>query len=389
MQTKQYDIILVGAGLVGSALALSLARQSTHRIALIERAPQLIENHNPNQRVVALGSTATTMLDELGVLEELGSSFCHPYQQMFIWDENSAGELSFKASDHGVAMLGHMIDSVQCNLVLQRMIEECSSIDSYYESVCEKIEYQDDCAVLHTLATTFSSPLIIAADGGSSWIRQQVKIFANKLSYSQQGIVAKISTQKSHQDIAWQRFMSSGPLAVLPIKDNQSSIVWSADQDTASRLMSLSNSEFEQALANALEQKLGEVSLLSQRVAFPLVSQKADKYFSRNVVLVGDAAHSIHPLAGQGANLGFKDVHALVELLSQTPKQSLADMKLLQRYQRSRKADNEQTDLMMSALHHAYQDGLPAWLALRGVGMNMLNRSNALKKLLVRQAMGL
>jgi len=392
---KKFDIVVVGAGLIGSALALALVKQSSSRgkalrVALVERTPQLKSNELPNQRVIALGKAATDLLAMVNVFDQLSPSFSNPYERMFIWDENSNGELEFTASEHKLSRLGYMVDSVQCTLLLQRQVEQVAEISTFYNSEALSFSRINQSTVeLELSSETLQAPLMVAADGASSWLRSQAKIFANHRSYQQKGIVAKITTEESHQNTAWQRFLSTGPLALLPVEKNQCSIVWSVSNPQVSELMSLDKGAFEQSLMNALGGKLGKVSLLSKRLSFPLVSQQAQSYFVRNVGLIGDAAHSIHPLAGQGANLGFKDVIALVDTLTGESVVSLSDVRLLHRYQQLRKVDNQQTDFMMTALHHAYSETLPAWLALRGLGMNSVDRSNAIKAFLVTQAAGL
>lgn len=399
---QHYDVVIVGAGLVGCSLALSLAQHSALSIAVLERAPAIKGNPNPNQRVVALGNVASSMLQENGVFDALGAEFCHPYQRMFVWDECSAGELNFDAQQQfgkqqinqqklsePPALLGHMIDSVQCTWLLQQALLDQRTIHPVYECQLTALSIDDNGAHLSSDTGDFSAPLIVAADGARSWVRQQAKIFANHRAYNQQGIVAKITTENSHEDTAWQRFLATGPVAILPLSNNQSSIVWSADTSLAKQLMKASDTEFEEQLAQALEYKLGKVSLLSKRQAFPLHSQQAERYFSRHIALVGDAAHSIHPLAGQGANLGFKDVQALSTLLAKTAPTALGDLAVLQHYQQQRKADNQQTDLMMSALHRAYQHNSALWSTLRGLGMNAISSSSTVKQLLAKQAMGL
>lgn len=387
--TIKVDIIIVGAGLIGSALALLLAKRKPNLcIAIVERGPQLLDNHFPNQRVVALGRVATEILDDVGILPKLGASFANPYEKMFVWDEYSDGELSFNAKEHDLDALGSMVDSVQCTLLLQQAIAVTDSIKTFYSSEPVSFTRYGGQAQLSLADETLKAPLIIAADGASSWLRKQVKIFANHRAYKQKGIVAKISTERPHLNTAWQRFLSSGPLAFLPVADNQCSIVWSAGEQLSMELMSLNNDEFAQRLSQAFEGRLGHVSVLSKPIAFPLVSQQAQTYFTQNVALVGDAAHSIHPLAGQGANLGFKDIQALTELLCNESVTCFSDVGLLQAYQRCRQKDNQQTDFMMSALHHAFQGRLPVWMLARGLGMNILNRSEGIKNMLVKQAIG-
>ena len=395
MNTKTFDIVIVGAGLIGSALALALVKKSLSQgcplsIALVERSAQLTSNSMPNQRVIALGRVATNLLREIGVFDQLGASFANPYQRMFVWDEHSDGKLDFNAQEHDIDKLGYMVDSVQCTLLLQDEVARTSQISTYYSKEATSFNHGSDglTARLTLDDIALEAPLMVAADGASSWLRQQAKIFANHRSYKQHGIVAKIRTEKTHQDTAWQRFLSDGPLALLPVENNECSIVWSVKDESLEHMMQLSDAEFEIRLSQALGGKLGKVTLVTKRLAFPLVSQQAQTYFAKNVALVGDAAHSIHPLAGQGANLGFKDVVSLVGVLLDEPAQALSNVGLLHRYQRARKTDNQQTDLMMSALHHAFQGELPAWTVLRGAGMNMVDRSKTLKTFFVQQAIG-
>jgi len=401
-QFEKVDLIVVGAGLVGSAFALLMAEKTDLKITVVERAKALQASTEANQRVVALGEAATNVLAEVGVFQNLSQGVCHPYQRMHVWDENSDGELDFCAKDYQRDALGYLIDSLECTRLLQAKMLEHPQVSVHYEFSAEGLEILESEVLLsgirltESVATTSvcSAPLLVAGDGNRSWARQQAKIFTQESDYGQRGIVAKIHTELSHQDTAWQRFLHTGPVAVLPLAGNQSSIVWSADNARADELMTMDDTEFCISLADALEGQLGDVELVSKRAAFPLKSQRADTYFKRRFVLIGDAAHSIHPLAGQGANLGFKDAASLANVLSSKAlsdgnSENLGELPLLQQYQRARKLDNQQTDLLMSALHRAYQNQSPWWLAARGAGMNWISKSETLKQLLAKQAMGI
>lgn len=389
---SKYDIVIVGAGLIGATLALRLAQQTNFSIAVIERAAQLQDNPAPNVRVVALGALATHELQACGVMQRLSAEYCYPYTAMHVWDEFSSGRLEFNAAEFQLDQLGHMIDSVQCCLLLQQALNEHAAIDVFFNTQLSAAEFRSESAVLHfsegAEMDVINADLVVAADGPGSWVRQQAKIFVNHHSYQQQGIVAKIITEKEHQDTAWQRFLEHGPIALLPVAQNQCSIVWSASDEQAKEYLAMPKAAFEEALAQALEQRLGRVELLSDRLSFPLRSQHAERYVTHHLALIGDAAHSIHPLAGQGANLGFKDLKCLVEVLKNAGSKQPGDLSTLAQYQRQRRADNLQTDRAMSALHQAFGLHAGAWLSARGLGMNIISQSRRLKQLLVEQAIG-
>ena len=383
-----YDVAIIGAGLIGSAFALLLSQRTDLRIALIERGKMLAEPNTANQRVVALGSVATKLLDDVGVFSKLDRAHAYPYGKMTVWDDNTDAQLEFDAQEFGRGELGHMVDSVECNRLLQMELKQRSTVDLLFEFSPESLSFGDSTGQIKSNTQTLSARLIVAADGGRSWARQQAKIFSHRFHYEQTGIVAKVTSDKPHQDTAWQRFLGTGPLAFLPLADNQSSIVWSATSDFAEQLLQMPKAQFESSLTDAFDARLGKVELLSERLAFPLSSQRADQYHKANFVLIGDAAHSIHPLAGQGANLGFKDVLSLVSLLEGQAPEAIADVALLKKYQRLRKADNEQTDWLMGMLHHAYQNDNPWWLVARARGVMALAGSRSMREMLVKHAIG-
>ena len=406
---ESFDLIVVGAGMVGAAFALDVAQRSDLKVALVERSSPLeIDLDNPNsvqanQRVVALGARSVSLLDRVGIFSDFLPTQAHEYRSMMIWDENSYGELAFNAAEFGEAKLGHMVDALACTKLLQNRAIAFSSSDTrsgevakgdkqlscFFNTNCNKLIVDGSGAELDCGSVRLRAPLLVAADGARSWVRQQVGIFSNRLEYSQRGIVAKIKTSNSHNDCAWQKFLGTGPIAVLPLADNYSSIVWSANLDYAKELMALPDGDFQALLGQSLDWKLGEVAELGPRLAFPLISQKAQEYIAPNVALIGDAAHSIHPLAGQGANLGFKDAQCLSDMLCTARPKDYGSVSFLSRYQRRRQPDNEQTDWLMSALHRTYQNTDPYWARLRGAGMNWLNKSGALKAVLAEQAMGI
>lgn len=387
---EHFDVVVVGAGLIGAAFALDVARKTELKIALLERAPALEETAD-NQRVVALGKAATSLLVDLEILAPLVPHHAHAYNSMLVWDENSSGELYFRASDLDRSELGYMVDAQACTRALQAKAQsnDLANLSCYFETQFDQLKLSRRGAELIGSQGHWRANLVVGADGARSWVRQQAKIFSNKHAYRQCGIVAKVRTSESHNDCAWQRFLTTGPVAVLPLHDNFSSIVWSADLPLADELMAMNDGEFRVALAQALEQRLGDVIEVGARQAFPLISQQAESYISQSLALVGDAAHSIHPLAGQGANLGFKDLRCLTDMLAQAGSDKLGEPDFLAAYQRKRQPDNLQSDWLMSALNAGFRSDSPWWLSLRGAGMKWLNSSQRIKELLAQQAMGI
>jgi len=340
LSTTKSDITIVGAGLIGSALALWLAKNTDYSVTLLERNSIMSRPKEANQRVVALGALATNFLDDVGVLEALDENYCHAYKKMLVWDERSDGELFFDSSSAGESYLGHMIDSQMCAYQLQHAVSK-SQLTCHFDAIVSDLDLNESHARIKVNNDLIKSQLIIASDGSRSWVRQQAKIFANHHSYEQRGIVATIETEKSHQDCAWQCFLSSGPVAILPLANNQSSIVWSADNALAEELLAMDDSAFAKALSTVVQARLGSVKLLSKRQAFPLASSE------------------------------------------------LGSPRLLAAYQAKRQPDNNQTDSLMSALHQAYKLDLPIWSLARGFGMNFISGSDTLTNALARRATGL
>jgi len=385
----QSDITIVGGGLLGAALAIRLAKFSDLKIQIIERGAPLNAPKHANQRVLALGHLAAEFLRQIDVFQKLGASERHAYQAMHVWDASSAGELRFSAQELDQPQLGWMVDAQKLSYELQQILRQHNQIQCFFELKLNQLECAGDEILLSDGEQVFTSRLAIAADGAHSWLRRQSQIFSNQMAYEQRGIVATISSSEPHQDCAWQRFLSTGPVAVLPLANGDSSIVWSVDTDFSDELMAMPDTDFEVALSKALDQRLGATQLRSPRQAFPLVSQSASAYVKARLALVGDAAHSIHPLAGQGANLGFKDIARLSQILLNEDVANIGDLKVLGRYERSRRKDNQQTDQLMTALHYVYQNDDPIWASIRGLGMNLINRSDRLRQLLANHAMGL
>jgi 2-octaprenylphenol hydroxylase len=319
---------------------------------------------------------------------------------MTVWDELGTAQINFDAAEIYQDALGCIVENQTIVSALQAVLREQENLQCFYGQKIKSINALAAESGQHALMLESGQQvrcqLLVAADGAMSRIRQWAGMPTREWDYQHEAIVATVETEKPHAFTAWQRFSESGPLAFLPLADANSSghfcsIVWSQDTARAHRLMALDDAAFLAELEAAIEARLGKLVAISPRHAFPLRQRHAKTYVKPGLVLVGDAAHTIHPLAGQGVNLGFKDVSVLADILKQAERQSLDvnNMLLLKRYQRQRQGDNL---LMMAAMEgfkrlFAQPDPVVRWL--RNSGMDWVNRQGFLKNQLARHAMGL
>jgi len=386
-KTPQYDAVIAGAGVVGAALALGLSKLLGWRVALVEKGVELDEPKETNQRALALSSESQTLLTELGVWGELAKSQSYPFTRMFVWDESTDGELEFQAYEQGLDTLGHIVDQFSLQHILQQQLASNSKVDLMYSTEIESVHFAS-MSELTTSKGRIQTQWVFAADGIFSRLRSSAGIETSQHLYQQQGIVAKVRAEKPHQDTAWQRFLSTGPVALLPLSQNECSIVWTVNENKAAEILNLTEADFIKALSQVTQYKLGSFELLSERKSFPLGSRQAKDYLHENLVLVGDAAHSIHPLAGQGANLGFGDVAALLLVLADKPADDVMISRALRRYERERKLASQLVDAAMTQINSVYLSDNVLASSVRRVGMNFLNSNRFLKSFIAQQAIG-
>lgn len=399
------DILVVGGGLIGSALALGLERQGWE-VVLVEGASvdevcaeagpaREVEDFEP--RVSALSLASQQLLSGLGAWP-LEDGRCCDYQRMVVWDGEGTGRISFHAAELRVPALGTIVENRRVVAALMRAVRD-SSVQLLDGARVTGWWEEPDAGRGITLADgrRVAARLTVAADGARSQLRQWAGLPTREWDYCQQAIVCTVRTAQSHRHTAWQRFATTGPLAFLPLAgegpdaDHFCSIVWSQDTAEARRLMALPDAHFRSELAAAIEQQLGPVTAVSRRHAFPLRQSHAKDYTRPGLVLVGDAAHAIHPLAGQGANLGYSDVRVLLEELAGARKAGLGpeDHLTLARYQRRRKGENLAMMAAMEGFKTLFgQEALPLrWL--RNTGMRWLDGAAPVKNRLAARAMGL
>ena len=397
----RYQIVIVGGGMVGTALAAALANTDIS-IALIEPNTAQQPPHTAlacaefDTRVSAITAQSETLLTKLGIWHLISEQRKSPYQGMTVWDADGTGEVNFNANELHVPCLGTIIENREIVWALQQVVEQASNIKIIRDYVSH-IDNQDEqglTPVFLSSSKTLTTDLLVGADGALSRIKQWGEFATSEWDYEHQALVATIELEQSHQATAWQRFRSEGPLALLPLaaeNDKTCSIVWSTNEEECQQLLALDDEAFCQQLGLAFEHRLGQVVKVGPRAAFPLRQRHAKNYVVAGIALVGDAAHTVHPLAGQGVNLGFKDVAALSEELLRADKAgiSLGSLSILQRYQRRRQGDNL---LMMGAMEgfkRLFGAQQPMIRLLRNQGMRWFNRASAVKQHVVMQAMGL
>ncbi len=307
-----FDLVVVGAGVVGAAAALAAARDGL-RVALVEaHEPPAWRAESPDLRVYAFAPDNAALLADLGVWENIRSTRAQAYRRMRVWDAAGGGELCFDADAFGRPALGHIVEHA---LLVDRLWAACAAeagIHRHCPDKLESIEQQDDLAAVWLASgTVLHARLVLGADGAASKVRACAGLDAESHDYGQRGLVAYVGTEHPHEATAWQRFLPPGPLAFLPCTDGRCSIVWSLPADEAQRLLDADETSFRRELTRAFDARLGAVVSVSARAAFPLRRQLASAQVAGRIVLAGDAAHVVHPLAGQGVNLGLRDVAAL------------------------------------------------------------------------------
>jgi ubiquinone biosynthesis UbiH/UbiF/VisC/COQ6 family hydroxylase len=383
------DIAVIGGGMVGSAAALALSRLG-YSVAVIEagQAPGFPGDVH-ELRVSAISPASARLLDELGAWAGIMAHRTSPYERMFVWDAGGYGSVSFDAADIGLPQLGHIIENATVHAALVERIRAGGQIRYLVETRIADIQWQDSGNIVRLDdGRQISCALLVGADGGNSQLRRAAGLGTRGHPYHQTAIVANVQTELPHDRTAWQRFLATGPLAFLPLSDGSCSIVWSADDPLARELLALDETVFERRLEEAFASRLGAVKLASQRAGFPLLYANSESYSAHRLALVGDAAHRIHPLAGQGVNLGLGDVVELAAALGQArlSGRDAGDAMYLRRYARARRAQATMMMVGMDGIQHLFGSDNRALMAARNAGLRMVDNSMLLKGFFMYQA---
>jgi 2-polyprenylphenol 6-hydroxylase len=395
-----YDVVVVGAGPIGLATAVLLARQggfAPGRVAVVDRRiPDSIDNARElpvDLRVFALSRASEKILRAAEAWGEIAATRAEPYERMQVWHADvpphGGDALVFDAAEIGERDLGVIAE----NNVLQAALAGAARRAGVALVAGEvtALEQERDAAVLRAGERQIRTRLVVGADGAQSRIRELAGLTATRTDYGQTAIVAMVSTARSHEHTAWQRFLGDGTLAFLPLKDAHSSIVWSVPTARAEQLLAATIEDFERELERDFDGALGRVQLASQRLKFPLWRLSATAYVTERVALVGDAAHVVHPLAGQGANLGLLDAAALADVLAEGVKsrEDPGAMRILRRYERWRRSENELMSGAIDVFDRLLARGTGRVAEFAQRGMPWVSRSTMAKRVFIERAMGL
>lgn len=390
----KFDVVIVGGGMVGMTLALALAQNSKLSIAILESNAETAHftPDSYHHRVSALALSSVRILKSLKVWPAMQSRRVSMFNAIKVWDANGNSDLQFASDDIGETSLGYIVENAVTQQSLQERVAMQPTITLMSPvSLLRYTEQQH-----HVLLTTanhgeVTAKLVVAADGASSWVRQQAGIQVTTQLYDQEAIVANVTTELPHQKVARQVFLPDGPLAFLPLQsETASSIVWSLPTTKARHLLSLPADEFASHLAEAFDRSLGAIVDVSQRYVFPLKKQQAENYVRGRVALVGDAAHVMHPLAGQGVNLGLLDAASLAEVIltALVDGREVADSAALRRYERWRRAENMTLLTGVDVIKQLFASDNLVVQAVRTWGIAATNRFNPLKNIFTRHAVG-
>jgi 2-octaprenylphenol hydroxylase len=389
----RYEVIIVGGGIVGATAACALG-QAGIPVALIEARPSQAAERPAQRdpRVYAITRASERIFRSLYVWDAIAAQQPCAFTDMEVWDAAAGGCLHFDCAELAEPCLGYIIDPCMMSDALLKRLQALDTVRVVQPAGCSNVTFSTDEAVV-TLESgdSLAARLVVAADGSNSPLRDMLGIPVSRSPYHQASLVALVRTTQSHRNTAWQRFLPGGPLAFLPLSDGWCSIVWTLPETDIDRVMALPSEAFHAELAEAFEHRLGDISDSGPRAVWPLRRQHAERYVVERAALIGDAAHVIHPLAGQGVNLGLLDAATLAEVVTGACEagRDPGVLRTLRRYERWRRGDNL---LMMSAMdniNRLFSNTSPALGRLRSDGLSLVNRAGPLRQLFMRHAMGL
>ncbi len=387
---KAYDIIIVGAGVTGLLHAACLSKD--FNIAIID-AKNITQPQQEQLRVSSLTPTSQRVLQRLQVWSQLPPHRIGSFKTIYVWDANSSGEIEFQCHDFQQAQLGFIVENALLQHALFQTLQQRTTIDWYLEQPCHELRTRPDEVQLELASgERLTAQLLVGADGANSWVRQQAGVATTAWDYGQHAVVTSVECEYSHGYTAQQRFLATGPLAFLPLHDEQRcSIVWSTTPSEAERLCGLPEVEFLSELTAAFDAKLGRVTACAQRHSLPLRMQHAKQYVQTRLALIGDSAHSFHPLAGQGLNLALLDACRLAEVIveARQNQQDFGALKILLRYQYNRRRHALQMLTFLETMKRLFAPTAQPVVWFRQFGLKIANNAFPLKRWFAEQALGM
>lgn len=392
MMRCETDVIIVGAGMIGATLASAL-KDSPLSVTLIDAGepPPPLPAERYELRVSAISPGTKSILQAVGAWELLDSSRVGPYRSMYVWDASSSGAIEFDAAEIGEPWLGYIIENHNVHRALLQAVDSAANVQCRFRAPPESLDVEDECCrVALASGEVLSAKLVVGADGAHSWVREELGISVDARLYGQRAFVCETRTGRPHHHTAWQRFLPSGPLAFLPLANGNCSVVWTCDAELADELSELDTGSFGERLQAAFGGKLGGVDVVSAIQSFDLSRRRASSYVVERGALIGDAAHVVHPMAGQGANLGFGDAWSLARVLraAERSDRDIGRRHLLRRYERWRRSENFSMMRMLDALHGLFSADSRLVRRARGLGLTLVDSQGWLKHFLARQAFG-
>ncbi|MDN3379248.1 MULTISPECIES: FAD-dependent monooxygenase [unclassified Pseudoalteromonas] len=386
---KQAQVCVVGGGCVGLTLALGLAKANVSVIVIDAAAKQQLPGDDYGLRVSALSLASQALFESIGVWPQIVAQRARAYTHMDVRDQDSFGKIAFNSDELDLPQLGHIVENDIIRYALINELEKHSQATLMFETRYQQIhQSENDVFVTLESGEPIIAKLLVAADGANSSIRKQFNLPITFKDYDHNAIVATVKTAEPHNNTARQVFLPTGPLAFLPLTDKHThSIVWSTSPEHCQSLLAMDDADFNKAVMAALDGQCGLCEIQSQRAAFPLKMRYAQQWVAGKVVLIGDAAHTIHPLAGLGMNLGLKDASYLIELLSEQNTEFASD-RTLRDYERTRKLDAQKHIAMMQGLKELFAGTHPVKKLIRGVGLSMVDNLGPIKHLFAKQAIG-
>ena len=387
----KYEVAIVGGGSVGATAAIALGRAG-FRVALIELRARREAPAGPfDARVSAITRASERILQALGVWPQLPQERIGVFREMHVWERSDSGEIHFDAAEIGEPCLGHIVENQALDYAFGRVLGSVDTLTELRGQRLTSISIDEDAVRLSLEQTELEADLLIGADGSRSYVRESLGIEVDERSYGQRAVVCVVRVERGHQETAWQRFRAGGPIAFLPLPDDHAAVVWSLPAQQAENALELSDDEFVRQLTGVTEDRFGALELAGPRAAFELKQLRAHEYVRERLALIGDAAHTIHPLAGQGVNLGFYDAATLAEVLAdaRAAGRCFHARHTLRRYERWRKGHNLLTAKTMDFFFSLFGSELGGIEGLRNAGLRATDRVVPLKRAIMLRASGL